>query len=66
MSTNKNIHEPEVNVGEALSKTEKFFETYKKHMIYGSIAIVAVVAAVLLAGAGIMEILEQYKAMLPQ
>ena len=48
MSTNKNIHEPEVNVGEALSKTEKFFETYKKHMIYGSIAIVAVVAAVLL------------------
>lgn len=48
MSTNKNIQEPEVNVGEALSKTEKFFETYKKHIIYGSIAIVAVVAAALL------------------
>jgi len=48
MSTNNKIQEPEVNVGEALSKTEKFFETYKKHIIYGSIAIVAVVAAVLL------------------
>ncbi len=48
MSTNKKIQEPEVNVGEALSKTEKFFETYKKHIIYGSIAIVAIVAAVLL------------------
>ena len=48
MSTNKNIQEPEVNVSEALSKTEKFFETYKKHIIYGSIAIVAVVAAALL------------------
>ncbi len=48
MSTNKNIQEPEVNVSEALSKTEKFFDTYKKHIIYGSIAIVAVVAAALL------------------
>ena len=48
MSTNKNIQEPEVNVGEALSKTEKFFETYKKHIIYGSVAIIAVVAAVML------------------
>ena len=46
MSTNKNIQEPEVNVGEALSKTEKFFETYKKHIIYGSIGIVAVVVVV--------------------
>ena len=48
MSTNKNIQEPEVNVGEALSKTEKFFETYKKHIIYGSVAIIAVVAVALL------------------
>ena len=44
MSNNKNIQEPEVNVGEALSKTEKFFETYKNHIIYGSIGIIAVVA----------------------
>lgn len=48
MSTNKKIQEPEVNVGEALSKTEKFFETYKKHIIYGSVGIIAVVAAALL------------------
>ena len=45
MSTNNKIQEPEVNVEEALSKTEKFFETYKNHIVYGSIAIVAVVAA---------------------
>lgn len=48
MSTNKKIQEPEVNVGEALSRTEKFFETYKKHIIYGSAAVVAVVAIALL------------------
>ena len=48
MSTNNKIQEPEVNVEEALSKTEKFFETYKNHIVYGSIAIVAVVAAVML------------------
>ena len=48
MSTNKKIQAPEVNVVEALSKTEKFFETYKNHIVYGSIAIVAVVAAALL------------------
>ena len=48
MSNNKNIQEPEVNVGEALSKTEKFFETYKNHIIYGSIGIIAVVAIALL------------------
>ena len=47
MSTNNKIQEPEVNVEEALSKTEKFFETYKNHIVYGSIAIVAVVAAVI-------------------
>lgn len=48
MSTNNKIQEPEVNVEEALSKTEKFFETYKNHIVYGSIAIVVAVAAVLL------------------
>jgi tetratricopeptide (TPR) repeat protein len=48
MATNKNIQEPEVNVGEALSKTEKFFDTYKNHIIYGTAAVVAVVAAFLL------------------
>ena len=48
MSTNKNIQEPEINVTEALSKTEKFFDTYKNHIVYGAIAIVAVIAAVLL------------------
>ena len=48
MSTNNKFQEPEVNVEEALSKTEKFFETYKNHIVYGSIAIVAVVAAVML------------------
>ncbi len=48
MSTNKNVQEPEINVTEALSKTEKFFETYKNHIIYGSAAVIAIVAAVLL------------------
>ena len=48
MSTNKTIQEPEVNVGEALSKTEKFFETYKKHIIYGTLGVIAAVAAVML------------------
>ena len=48
MSTNNKIQEPEVNVEEALSKTEKFFDTYKNHIVYGSIAIVVAVAAVLL------------------
>ena len=48
MSNNKKIQEPEVNVGEALSKTEKFFETYKNHIVYGSIAVIAVVAIALL------------------
>ena len=35
MANTNNIQDPEINVGEALSKTEKFFETYKKHMLYG-------------------------------
>ena len=48
MSTKNTNLEPEVNVTEALSKTEKFFETYKKHMIYGTVGVIAVVAAALL------------------
>ena len=48
MSTNKTIQEPEVNVGEALSRTEKFFETYGKKIMYGTIGVIAVVAAALL------------------
>ena len=44
MKQNKNVQEPEINVGEALSKTEKFFETYKKPMITAVAAIVIVVA----------------------
>ncbi len=47
MTNTNNIQDPEINVGEALSKTEKFFETYKKPMIYGISAIVLVAAAVL-------------------
>ena len=48
MSTKNTNLEPEVNVEEALSKTEKFFTTYKNHIIYGTAAVVAVVAAFLL------------------
>lgn len=48
MSTKNTNLEPEVNVTEAISKTEKFFETYKKHIVYGAAGIIAVVAAVLL------------------
>ncbi len=48
MSTKNTNHEPEVNVTEAISKTEKFFETYKKHIIYGVAGVVAIVAAALL------------------
>ncbi len=47
MANTNNIQEPEINVGEALSKTEKFFETYKKPMLYGLTAIIIVAAAVL-------------------
>ncbi len=47
MANTNNIQEPEINVGEALSKTEKFFETYKKPMLYGLVAIIVVAAAVL-------------------
>ena len=48
MSTKNTNLEPEVNVEEALSKTEKFFTTYKNHIVYGTAAVVAVVAAFLL------------------
>ena len=48
MSTKNTNIEPEVNVGEALSKTEKFFTTYKNHIVYGSAAVIAVIAAVML------------------
>ena len=48
MSTKNTNLEPEVNVTEALSKTEKFFETYKNHLIYGTVGVIAVVAAALL------------------
>ena len=44
MSKNKNNNEAEVKVEEALSKTEKFFETYKKHFIYSILAIVVAIA----------------------
>ena len=42
MTKNNNVQEPEINVGEALSKTEKFFETYKKPMLYTIAAIVII------------------------
>ena len=48
MSTKNTNLEPEVDVTEAISKTEKFFETYKKHMVYGVVGVIAVVAAALL------------------
>lgn len=48
MSTKNKIQEPEVNVEEALSKTEKFFTTYRNHIVYGVIGVIAVVAAALL------------------
>ena len=46
MSTNKNIQDPEIKVGEALSRTEKFLEKYKNVMIYGVIAILVVAGAI--------------------
>lgn len=47
MSQNNNIQDPEIKVEEALSKTEKFFENYKKPMLYGAIAIIVITGAVL-------------------
>lgn len=46
MASTNNIQEPEINMGEALSKTEKFFETYKKPMLYGIAAVIIVAAAI--------------------
>ncbi len=46
MANTNNIQEPEINMGEALSKTEKFFETYKKPLLYGIAAIVIVAVAI--------------------
>lgn len=46
MANTNNIQEPEINMGEALSKTEKFFETYKKPMLYGIAAVIIVAAAI--------------------
>ncbi len=48
MSTKNTNLEPEVNVEEALSKTEKFFNTYKNHIVYGTVAVIAAVVAVML------------------
>ncbi len=62
MANNKNIQEPEINMGEAVSKTEKFFETYKKHIVYGVSAVV-VVAAVVLAYYQFVHIPKQQEAM---
>lgn len=47
MSQNNNIQDPEIKVEEALSKTEKFFETYKMPMLYAAIAAIAITAGVL-------------------
>lgn len=46
MSQNKNNQDPEIKVEEALSKTEKFFESYKKPMLYVVSAIVIIAACV--------------------
>ena len=62
MTDNKNIQEPEINVGEALSKTEKFFETYKKPMLY-SIAAIVVVAAIVIAYYQLIHLPKQQEAM---
>lgn len=44
MSQNHNIQDPEIKVEEALSKTEKFLESYKKPMLY-TVAATLVIAA---------------------
>lgn len=45
MAKNTNTQDPEINVEEALSKTEQFLEKYKKQMLYAGAAIVLIVAA---------------------
>ena len=62
MTQNKNVQEPEINVGEALSKTEKFFETYKKPMIY-AIAAIIIVGAIILAYYQFVHLPKQQEAM---
>lgn len=46
MSTNTN-NTPEANVGEILSRSEKFIEKYKKQIIAGVAAVILIVVAVL-------------------
>ncbi len=62
MAKNNNVQEPEINVGEALSKTEKFFETYKKPMIYG-IAAIVIIGAIILAYYQFVHLPKQQEAM---
>ena len=62
MAKNNNVQEPEINVGEALSKTEKFFETYKKPMLY-CIAAIVIVGAIILAYYHFIHLPKQQEAM---
>ena len=62
MTQNKNVQEPEINVGEALSKTEKFFETYKKPMI-SAVAAIVIVGAIVLAYYQFVHLPKQQEAM---
>ncbi len=62
MTQNKNVQEPEINVGEALSKTEKFFETYKKPMI-SAVAAIVIVGAIVLAYYQFIHLPKQQEAM---
>lgn len=47
MAKNNNVQEPEINVGEALSKTDQFLKKYQKSMLYSVTAIILIGAAVL-------------------
>ncbi|MBR5857107.1 MAG: tetratricopeptide repeat protein [Bacteroidales bacterium] len=62
MTKNNNVQEPEINVGEALSKTEKFFETYKKPMIY-AIAAIVIIGAIIMAYYQFIHLPKQQEAM---
>ncbi len=46
MSKNKNIQDPEIKVEEALSKTEKIFETYKTKMLIAAIALIVIAGGI--------------------